>query len=105
MSVIFVYITAPDRDDALRIGRTLVEERLAACVNVFDGMTSVYRWQGAVEQAQEAVLIAKTTQERFEPLARRVRELHSYECPCVVSWEIGSGSPPYLEWIERESRA
>ena len=103
MSVVFVYITAPSRDDALRIGRTLVEERLAACANVFDGMTSVYRWNDAVQQDQEAVLIAKTVAERFDALAQRVRELHSYDCPCIVAWPISAGSPAYLEWIARES--
>ena len=103
MSVVFVYITAPSRDDALRIGRTLVEERLAACANVFDGMTSVYRWNDAVQQDHEAVLIAKTTAERFDALAQRVRELHSYDCPCIIAWPITAGSPPYLEWIAGES--
>ena len=103
MSVIFVYITAPHRDDALRIGRALVEERLAACANVFDSMTSIYWWQGAVQQDQEAVLIAKSTEPLFERLAQRVRELHSYEVPCVVALPVVSGNAPYLEWISREA--
>ena len=103
MPVTFVYITAPNRDEALRIGRTLVEERLAACVNVFDSMTSVYWWQDAIQQDQEAVLIAKTTEPLFERLAQRVRELHSYEVPCVVALPIMAGSEPYLDWITREA--
>lgn len=103
MPILFVYITAPHRDDALRIGRTLVEERLAACVNVLDSMTSVYRWQGAVHEDTEAVLIAKTAEPLFETLSRRVRELHTYECPCIVAWPIAAGSQPYLDWLTRET--
>ena len=103
MSVLFVYITAPDRGDALRIGQVLVEQRLAACVNVFDSMTSLYWWQGAIQQDREAVLIAKTTDAQFDALTKRVRELHRYECPCIVAWPVAAGHPPYLEWIAREA--
>jgi periplasmic divalent cation tolerance protein len=78
MDPVFVYITAASGDEAHRIARALVEERLAACVNMLDGMTSVYRWNGAVEQASEVVLIAKTRADRFDRLAARIRELHSY---------------------------
>lgn len=103
MSASFLYITAPNRDDALRIGRTLVEERLVACVNVLDGMRSVYRWQGKVEEAQEAVLIAKTRSELVEQVTARVQELHTYDCPCVVSWNLEAGNPAYLDWIRDET--
>jgi periplasmic divalent cation tolerance protein len=99
----FVYITAKDKAQALTIGRALVEERLAACINVLDGMTSVYRWEGAVEEATEAVLIAKTTEPHLPALTARVKELHSYDCPCVVAWPIGTGNPSYLEWIKKET--
>jgi periplasmic divalent cation tolerance protein len=104
MATWFVYITAKDKAQALAIGRTLVEERLAACVNVWDGMTSIYRWEGAIEEASEAVLVAKTTEPHLPALAARVKALHTYECPCVVAWPIGTGNPPYLDWIERETR-
>src|SRR5690349_24033206 len=77
MSVIFVYITIDSPDAAHRIGRILVEERLAACANLIPGMTSIYRWQGAVEEARETVIIAKTRAELFERLEARVRKLHS----------------------------
>ncbi len=103
MATWFVYVTTKDKSQALAIGRTLVEEQLAACINVLDGMTSVYRWEGAVEQASEAVLIVKTTEPRVPPVIERVKALHSYSCPCVVAWPIGIGNPPYLEWIERET--
>jgi periplasmic divalent cation tolerance protein len=99
----FVYITAKDKAQALHIGRSLVEERLAACINVWDGMTSVYRWEGAVEEASEAVLIAKTTERQVAAIVERVKGLHTYTCPCVVAWPLEAGNPAYLDWIERET--
>ena len=101
--LVFAYITAGSKEEALRIGRSLVEERLVACANVLDGMTSVYRWNGAVEQADEAVLIAKTRSSLFDRLAARVRELHSYDTPCVVELALGRGNPGYLEWLRAET--
>jgi periplasmic divalent cation tolerance protein len=99
----FVYITAKDKAQALTIGRALVAERLAACINVWEGMTSVYRWEGAVEEATEAVLIAKTTESQIPAIVDRVKELHSYACPCVVAWPLARGNPAYLDWIEKET--
>lgn len=99
MEFVFAYITAGSRDEARRIGRALVEERLAACANIFDGMTSIYRWQDAIEEATETVLIAKTRAELFNRLAARVRELHSYDVPCVVELRVGRGNPAYLDWL------
>ena len=90
MAVTFCYVTAGSRDEALSIGRTVVQERLAACANVLDGVTSIYWWQGALEQAGEAALILKTRAELVERLTGRIRELHSYECPCVVALPIAA---------------
>ncbi|PNQ96389.1 divalent-cation tolerance protein CutA [Azospirillum argentinense] len=103
MEFVFAYITAGSRDEARRIGRALVEERLAACANIFDGMTSIYRWQDAIEEATETVLIAKTRAELFDRLTARVRELHSYEVPCVVELRVGRGNPAYLDWLRDET--
>ncbi|UKJ72859.1 divalent-cation tolerance protein CutA [Azospirillum brasilense] len=103
MEFVFAYITAGSRDEARRIGRALVEERLAACANIFDGMTSIYRWQGSIEEATETVLIAKTRAELFDRLAARVRELHSYDVPCVVELRVGRGNPAYLDWLHDET--
>lgn len=100
---VFVYMTAGSREEAEGLGRALVEERLAACVNILPGMRSVYRWQGAVETGEEAVLIAKTRADRFEALAARVRALHSYAMPCIVELPLGRGDAPYLDWLVRES--
>jgi periplasmic divalent cation tolerance protein len=103
MTAAIAYVTAANKDDALRIARTLVDERLAACGNVLDGMTSVYRWQGVIETASEAVLIVKTRSELIPRVIERVRELHTYQCPCVVSWPIAAGNPEYLKWIGEET--
>src|SRR5713101_247335 len=104
MSAAVVYITAKDREQALSIGRTLVAERLVACVNVLDGMTSVYWWNGQTCEEREAVLLAKTRRELVSAVIERVPQLHSYECPCVVSWEVAQGHEPYLRWIEEQTK-
>lgn len=103
MSCSAVYITTGDGAEARRIGRALVNARLAACANVFDGITSVFQWEGEVQESDEAVLIVKTRTELVESVIERVRELHSYECPDIVAGPIAQGNPDYLEWIERET--
>lgn len=100
---IFVYMTAGGVEQARALGRALVEERLAACVNIVDGTRSIYRWQGKVEEATEAVIVAKTTARLVDALTARVRELHDYDCPCVVAFDIAGGNPDYLEWISAET--
>lgn len=105
MTAAIVYITTADKIEALQIGRTLVEERLAACANVFDGMTSVYHWEGNIEESGEAVLIAKTRADLVDAVIERVKTLHSYTCPCVVGWPIERGNADYLDWIAGETRA
>jgi periplasmic divalent cation tolerance protein len=105
MAYRFVYMTAGSGEEARRIGRTLVEERLAACVNVLDGMNAFYWWEGAVQDAQETVLIAKTRAELLPRLTERVRALHSYRCPCVVALPIDGGNADFLQWIADETSA
>jgi len=100
--VLSVYVTAASRDEADKIAGAVVEERLAACANIFPGVQSVYRWQGKVERAEECALVIKTTAEGFAALEARVKELHSYECPCIVAWPVVAGNAEYLEWV-RES--
>lgn len=97
------YVTVGGRDEALAIGRALVEERLAACVNVVEGVTSIYRWEGAIREDPEVVLFAKTRRELVERLTQRVRELHSYDVPCVVALPLQGGNPAFLEWIAAET--
>jgi periplasmic divalent cation tolerance protein len=99
-----IYITTSSRDEALRIGRTVVADRLAACANVLPGVTSVYRWQGEVQEDGETALILKTRSDLVERLTARVKELHSYDCPCVVALPIAGGNPDFLQWIAEETR-
>ena len=103
MAAVWVYMTAGDLEEARMIGRMLVEERLAACVNLIDGMRSLYRWEGAVEEDTETVLVAKTDADLVDRLSQRVRAVHSYECPCVVALPIQGGHPPFLDWIAAET--
>ena len=105
MGVMFVYVTAGDAVEALRIGRAAITERLAACANIIEGMRSVYWWNGAVQDGREAVLILKTTEDRLEALIARVRELHSYDCPCIEALPVVAGYAPFLDWVEGETHA
>lgn len=105
MDFVLAYVTAGSAAEARRIGRTLVTERLAACVNIIDGMQSIYHWQGAVCEEDEAVLIAKTRASLAEELTRRTKELHSYDCPCVVILPIAGGNAEFLAWLEEETKA
>jgi len=88
MSVISVFAIFADAEEAERIGRAMVEERLAACVNILGPVRSIYRWKGAVETANEVAAIFKTTDERAGLLITRIAALHSYEVPCVTAWPI-----------------
>ena len=98
----FVYMTAGSVDEARMIGEALVLERLAACVNVIEGMTSIYRWEGEVRRDAEIVLIAKTRKDRLDRLSERVKTLHSYECPCIVALPVEVGNPAFLNWIDEQ---
>ena len=103
MGAILIYMTAGDKAEAVRIGRALVAEKLAACANVLDGMTSIYRWQGDICEDSEAVLIAKTTESLAPALTERVQALHSYDCPCVVTLPISGGNADFLDWIAAQT--
>ncbi len=103
MSCSLIYVTAGSRDEALTVGRGLVEARLVACANVLDGATSLYWWQGAVQQESEAVLVAKTRTELVPAVIAKASELHSYNCPCVVALPIADGNPAFLDWIRAET--
>lgn len=96
-----VYITTKDKKEAKIIGKKLVEERLAACVNIIDGMESIYWWEDEIQQAQECILIAKTPYHNVKELTDRVIEMHSYDCPCVISLQLTEqeGNQEYQQWI------
>ena len=104
MSALLCFCTCPDAATAERIARMLVGERLAACVNVVPGLRSVYRWKGAIEHAEEALLLIKTRPERMPGLQERLLQLHPYELPELVAVEADSGLPAYLQWVADETR-
>ncbi|HSV28066.1 MAG TPA: divalent-cation tolerance protein CutA [Candidatus Omnitrophota bacterium] len=99
-----IYVTAPSREEALKLARAVVEERLAACGNVLGAIESVYWWDGKLNQEPEVALILKTRADLVEALTARVRELHPYECPCVVALPIAAGNPAFLAWIAAETK-
>ncbi|GFK93180.1 Divalent-cation tolerance protein CutA [Fundidesulfovibrio magnetotacticus] len=103
MEFVALYVTAGSREEALRIARALVEERLAACANVLDGVRSLYWWEGKVQDEPEALFVAKTRAELAQRAVERVRELHSYEVPCVVALPVAAGNPAFLDWIAAET--
>jgi len=100
---VFVYTTWPNAERAEAAGRTLVEGELAACVNILPGMRSVYRWKGAIEVADEAVMIVKTLRSRVEALTIEIVERHPYDTPAIVVLPTAGGYAAYLDWIVAES--
>jgi periplasmic divalent cation tolerance protein len=103
--LMLAYITAANRDEAVKLATVLVQERLAACANIFPGMTSLYWWQGEVKTSEEVALLVKTRADLMDALTTRVRALHSYSVPCVVAWPIVEGNSDFLDWIAAETRA
>lgn len=97
---LLVLTTAGSREEAGSIARALVERKLAACVNISGPISSVYRWEGAVEDAEEFLLLIKTTRRAFERLREAIAELHSYELPECIALPVEAGSEPYLRWID-----
>jgi len=96
-----VYMTASSREEAEKISLVLVEEGLVACANIFPGVLSIYKWKGRTERANECAIIAKTTAGKFEALKKRVKALHTAECPCIVATPITAGDEGYLEWVKK----
>lgn len=99
-----IYLTAASQDEAVKLAHSLVGERLAACANVLGPITSVYWWDGTLNQDAEVALVLKTRADLVEALTARVRELHSYDCPCVVALPIDGGNPAFLSWIAAETK-
>lgn len=98
-----VLVTAPDPETADRLGRTLVEERLAACANLVPGVVSLYRWDDEVQRDEEVLLVLKCTAPGVDDLRRRVVELHPYDVPEVLALPVTEGHAPYLQWVREEA--
>src|SRR5210317_2439205 len=103
MKINFIYMTVGSKEEARKIGKELVTARLAACVNILDNMNSFYLWEGEIQDDREVVMIAKTTEERIPELIEKVRSMHSYDCPCIVSLPVAGGYQPFLDWIADSS--
>ena len=100
MSVVSVYVVFSDAEEAERIGRRVVEERLAACINMLAPVRSIYSWQDGIETAEEVAAILKTTHERTEALMARIAALHSYDVPCITAWPVERVLAGYARWVE-----
>ena len=105
MSAVLVYITCRNTDEAKRVGENLIQSKVAACVNIIDGMRSMFWWEGKVEQDDETVLLAKTQVGLVGRLTDTVKSVHSDECPCVIAVPIIDGNPDFLRWIQSETGA
>ena len=95
-----VYMTTKDAEEASLIGKALLAERLVACVNIIPGITSLFLWENDIQQTKETVILAKTTVQHLDALVERVKEHHSYDCPCVVAVPIQEGNHDFLNWIK-----
>jgi periplasmic divalent cation tolerance protein len=102
---VLVYITSSCEEESVMIGNKLVAEKLAACANIIGEIKSFYWWQGNLEKDQESVLIVKSLASKMDKIINRVKELHSYENPCIIALPIIAGSDDYLNWINEEVQA
>ena len=101
---IVIFVTCGSEEEGLKIANALVEGRLAACVNLISPIRSIYRWEGKIWDEEEWLLIIKTQKERFGEVEKKVKSLHSYSVPEIISLPIGDGSPSYLNWIEENTK-
>ena len=104
MKFCFIYCTTSSAAQARRIGKSLVASRLVACVNILSGMNSLYWWEGAVQDGREAVLIAKTRASLAAAVIDKIKSLHTYTVPCIVSLPVAGGNPDFLKWLKDETR-
>ena len=99
----WVYMTKGSVEEAKSIGQILVEQNLAACVNLLENMTSIYKWEEKLEESQEVIMIAKTRKTLMPKLIETVNSLHSYDCPCILELPIQGGNPDFLSWIKSQT--
>jgi len=97
-----VYMTAESEDVAVHMATTLVKERLVACANVMKGTRSIYEWEGIIQLENEVTVIMKTTTDHVDRIVERVKEMHSYEIPCITVTDIMHGNPDYLTWVHKQ---
>ncbi len=103
MTYFVVYATFADTKQAQDISKIIVGERLAACANIFPPISSIYWWNDDIQSEEEVAVIFKTKEELYERLQARIKELHSYECPCIVAWKVEKGSDEFLNWLGEQT--
>lgn len=104
METYLVITNLPDRESAASLARALVDKRLAACINILSPCRSIYRWKGAVENAEEFPLLIKTSRKRYPELEAAIRAGHPYELPEIIAIPLAAGLPAYIDWVEAETR-
>lgn len=102
--IVSIYVIFADTDEAERVGRTVIEEQLAACINILAPVRSIYRWDGKIESAEEVAAILKTTDAAADRLIARIAGLHSYEVPCIAVWPVAQTLPSYADWVAESVR-
>lgn len=103
MAVSMFYITAGGEEEAEKLARNLVENRLAACANIIPAIKSVFFWEGQAQVEEEVIVFGKTRTELVEDLVKGVKDIHSYEVPCIITWEIAEGNQEFLDWVWEET--
>ena len=102
MNPVLLYITTANREEAILIGNALLQKKQVACINILDNITSLYWWQGVVENTQETLMIAKTFDSYIEPVMELVRSMHTYTCPAILSVPLNNGNPDYITWMHEQ---
>lgn len=102
--ICIIYVTASDKKEAEKIAKELIASKLAACVNVFDQISSFYRWEGKQEKSYETALVIKTKESLFPEIETKIKNLHSYSCPCILAISITRANKDYLDWIVKETK-
>jgi periplasmic divalent cation tolerance protein len=103
--VLVVFVTVGNRKEAVKIGEEMVNTKLAACVNIFPGIQSIYRWNGKIAKAREVLLILKSTQPRYRALEKAIKKMHVYEIPEIIALPVTEGLDKYLGWVRSETTA
>ena len=104
-NVLIVFVTVSSQEEGERIGSSLVESKLAACVNVLPQVSSIFSWQGKIEKDGEIMLLIKTTSERMDDLAAKIKEMHSYDVPEILAVPVFAGSRDYIDWVHQETNS
>jgi len=102
--VLIIFVTAGDKEEAVRIGKAVVNAKLAACASLVSGVQSIYRWRGKVVKAQETLVIVKSTKDRYAALEKKITEMHTYETPEIIALPVKEGLTQYIEWVYSETR-